>query len=97
MDRFFVSPEDWSGDRLVLSGDEAHHCLRVMRKEVGDRVELFDGAGRRAVGAPCETRWYRARQGAGAGLTRPGRGGNARSARKNATIMGTLILANSEG
>lgn len=49
MDRFFVPPPDWDEERLVLRGDEAHHCSRVMRKEVGAEVEAFDGAGRWAV------------------------------------------------
>lgn len=49
MDRFHVSPADWDPERIVLRGDEAHHCLRVMRKEAGDRVEVFDGKGRWAV------------------------------------------------
>lgn len=29
-------------------GDEAHHCCRVMRKEVGDAIAVFDGWGREA-------------------------------------------------
>ena len=49
MDRFYVPPTDWDEDRLMLRGDEAHHCLRVMRKPVGDVVMAFDGAGRWAV------------------------------------------------
>src|SRR5210317_765806 len=54
MDRFFVNPEEWDEERIVLRGDEAHHCLRVMRKVVGDRVELFDGEGRWAEGELVE-------------------------------------------
>jgi len=30
---------------LALTGAEAHHCLDVMRKKVGDRVTLFNGLG----------------------------------------------------
>lgn len=29
----------------VLSGDEAHHCLHVLRKKVGDSIDLTDGKG----------------------------------------------------
>lgn len=47
MDRFFLSPASWHGP-LSLTGDEAHHCRRVMRKKEGDLVEIFDGAGRAA-------------------------------------------------
>lgn len=36
------------GALLLVEGPEAHHALRVLRLEVGDKVELFDGAGRKA-------------------------------------------------
>ncbi len=36
-------------DALVqLSADESHHALRVLRLDVGDAIELFDGAGQTA-------------------------------------------------
>lgn len=44
MDRFYIPPEHW-GDSLALTGEEAHHCRRVMRKEVGDEIEVFNGEG----------------------------------------------------
>lgn len=46
MDRFFASPEQWEKERVLLLEEESHHCLRVMRKRAGDRVEVFDGEGR---------------------------------------------------
>jgi len=48
MDRFYLPSALW-GDSLSLTGDEAHHCRRVMRKKVGDRIEVFDGDGRFAL------------------------------------------------
>lgn len=48
MDRFVINPEDW-GTAPVLRGDEAHHCVRVMRKKEGDEIVVFDGAGREGV------------------------------------------------
>ena len=45
MDRFFLAPDEW-GDEPALSGAEAHHCSRVMRKRSGDHVIVFDGRGR---------------------------------------------------
>jgi 16S rRNA (uracil1498-N3)-methyltransferase len=45
MDRFYLSPDQW-GESPVLTGDEAHHCCRVMRKQVGDEIAIFDGWGR---------------------------------------------------
>lgn len=50
MDRFFLSPDSWTPDELRLGGEEGHHAVRVMRKKAGDRVEVFDGAGRWARG-----------------------------------------------
>lgn len=34
-----------SGRRALLAGAEAHHLIRVMRAEPGDKVVLFDGSG----------------------------------------------------
>ena len=50
MDRFFLSPADWSPEKLSLGGEEGHHAVRVMRKKVGDGIEVFDGEGRWARG-----------------------------------------------
>ncbi len=36
------------GVRVSLDGEAHHHLTRVLRARVGDRVELFDGAGQRA-------------------------------------------------
>ncbi len=48
MDRFYLGPGEWG--EMRLAGEEAHHCLRVMRKGVGDRIVVFDGEGRWAEG-----------------------------------------------
>ena len=52
MDRFFLSPDQWD-ENPTLRGDEAHHCLRVMRKQVGDKIAIFDGNGREASARIC--------------------------------------------
>lgn len=49
--RFHLPAADWTSPHLTLSGDEAQHCSRVMRKQPGDTIEIFDGAGCVAV---CE-------------------------------------------
>lgn len=49
--RFHLSSAHWTGPHLTLTDDEAQHCGRVMRKQPGDEIEIFDGAGRLAV---CE-------------------------------------------
>ncbi|MBE2286689.1 MAG: 16S rRNA (uracil(1498)-N(3))-methyltransferase [Prosthecobacter sp.] len=51
LSRFHLPPAAWAGPHLSLTGDEAAHCSRVMRKQPGDSIEIFDGRGRVAV---CE-------------------------------------------
>lgn len=38
------------GDAVVLTGGEARHAATVQRREAGERIDLVDGLGRRAVG-----------------------------------------------
>ncbi|MFH1009569.1 MAG: RsmE family RNA methyltransferase [Candidatus Latescibacterota bacterium] len=45
MSCFYVVPQDVTEDRLILRGEEAHHCLRVRRHQKGDLIEVTDGAG----------------------------------------------------
>jgi 16S rRNA (uracil1498-N3)-methyltransferase len=45
MHRFYIAPENWHPDALVLTGSEAHHSRNVLRLEPGDKVVLFDGRG----------------------------------------------------
>jgi len=49
LSRFHLPAEAWQPDQLTLIGDEAAHCSRVMRKQLGDAIEIFDGAGRVAT------------------------------------------------
>ncbi|WP_395738439.1 16S rRNA (uracil(1498)-N(3))-methyltransferase [Prosthecobacter sp.] len=49
--RFHLPAAEWAAPHLTLSDDEAQHCSRVMRKQAGDSIEIFDGEGRVAV---CE-------------------------------------------
>ncbi|HEY2614101.1 MAG TPA: RsmE family RNA methyltransferase, partial [Chthoniobacterales bacterium] len=46
MHRFYIAPEDWNPDALVLAGGEAHHCREVLRCQAGDKLILFNGCGR---------------------------------------------------
>ena len=50
MHRFYLAPENWNPDALVLTGTEAHHCRNVLRLERGDKVVVFDGRGRELTG-----------------------------------------------
>ncbi len=45
MPQVLVQPRDISGDRFEIRGPEAHHVLRVLRKQVNDEIEFFDGRG----------------------------------------------------
>ena len=44
--RCFVAPAAWRGTVLSVEETEAHHLVNVLRARVGERVEVFDGAGR---------------------------------------------------
>jgi len=46
MHRFYVAPEDWDPDALVLTGSEAHHARDVLRMKRGEKLVLFNGRGR---------------------------------------------------
>jgi 16S rRNA (uracil1498-N3)-methyltransferase len=46
MHRFYIAPENWQPDGLVLTGSEAHHCRNVLRLEPTDKVVVFNGQGR---------------------------------------------------
>ncbi|MFC4991204.1 RsmE family RNA methyltransferase [Rubritalea tangerina] len=46
INRYYLAPEQWGSCELVLTGDEAHHCVRVLRQKVGDWIMVFDGVGR---------------------------------------------------
>jgi 16S rRNA (uracil1498-N3)-methyltransferase len=45
MDKRFFCPTLPEMGEILLDGPEAHHLTKVMRLPVGERVELFDGAG----------------------------------------------------
>ncbi len=48
MARFLLPPERWGGDAF-LDGEEARHAAQVLRLRGGERIEVFDGKGRRAA------------------------------------------------
>jgi 16S rRNA (uracil1498-N3)-methyltransferase len=50
MHRFYISPENWNPDALVLSEGEGHHARNVLRMKRGDRAVLFNGRGREITG-----------------------------------------------
>ena len=48
--RYFLPASQWEGNQPTLTGDEAHHCTRVLRSKLGETVEVFDGVGNSAQG-----------------------------------------------
>jgi 16S rRNA (uracil1498-N3)-methyltransferase len=46
MHRFYIAPERWNPDDLVLTGGEVHHARDVLRLKRGDKAVLFNGRGR---------------------------------------------------
>jgi 16S rRNA (uracil1498-N3)-methyltransferase len=49
MMRYFIDAANWSPDEMILSGEEAHHLLHVLRGKVDDQIVVMDGKGRQAV------------------------------------------------
>ncbi len=47
MQNFFAPPERFSGDSIVLDGDEYRHAARVCRVRTGEIIGITDGRGRR--------------------------------------------------
>lgn len=50
MSRFYVRPEDIKGDEILVSKEEAHHIVNVMRMSAGDKINAFDGTGNEYIG-----------------------------------------------
>lgn len=45
MPKFFVTKEDILSDKIILTGENMHHLVNVLRAKVGDEVFISDGAG----------------------------------------------------
>src|SRR5256714_729057 len=46
MHRFYIAPQSWNPDDLVLTDGEGHHARDVLRLKRGDKAVLFNGQGR---------------------------------------------------
>jgi 16S rRNA (uracil1498-N3)-methyltransferase len=46
MHRFYIPPQNWNPEALVLTGSEAHHAHHVLRLNRGDNLVVFNGEGR---------------------------------------------------
>jgi len=45
MHRFYIAPNEWNPDALLLSEAEAHHARNVLRLQPGAKAVLFNGRG----------------------------------------------------
>jgi 16S rRNA (uracil1498-N3)-methyltransferase len=43
--RFFISPEQVSGQSITISGEDVNHIVKVLRMKTGDELLLCDGKG----------------------------------------------------
>jgi 16S rRNA (uracil1498-N3)-methyltransferase len=43
--RFFISPEQFNGQSITISGEDVHHIVKVLRMKTGDELLLCDGKG----------------------------------------------------
>lgn len=59
MHRFHLQPENWESS--TLDAEESHHCLHVLRLSEGDRITVFDGAGREGQAVIASTAGSRAK------------------------------------
>jgi 16S rRNA (uracil1498-N3)-methyltransferase len=49
MTRFFIPASQIRGDRVVIENSDHHHLLNVLRKTVGDEMEILNGKGERYI------------------------------------------------
>lgn len=49
MQRYFIAPSQFGEQTVHITGDDAHHIMKVMRSRVGDKVIVSDGAEREAL------------------------------------------------
>jgi len=49
MQRYFVTPAQFAGDRVEITGDDARHITKVMRGKLGDKFIVSDGESREAL------------------------------------------------
>ena len=50
MSRFYIPKEFVNGNKIIVSGEEAHHILDVMRLKKLDNIVTFDGTGKEYTG-----------------------------------------------
>lgn len=54
MQRYFVAPEQFAEGAVMITGEDAHHAVRVMRMKPGDKIIVSDGEARTVLAAITE-------------------------------------------
>ncbi|MFD0682685.1 MULTISPECIES: 16S rRNA (uracil(1498)-N(3))-methyltransferase [unclassified Paenibacillus] len=49
MQRYFIAPELFADSSVTITGDDAHHLIRVMRAKVGEKIIVSNGVNREAI------------------------------------------------
>jgi 16S rRNA (uracil1498-N3)-methyltransferase len=49
MQRYFIPPEQFNENTVIISGGDAHHLIRVMRAQLGDQIICSNGMNREAL------------------------------------------------
>jgi 16S rRNA (uracil1498-N3)-methyltransferase len=49
MQRYFINPQQFGEREVMITGDDAHHVVRVLRSEPGDECIVSDGISREAL------------------------------------------------
>jgi len=49
MMRYYIEPSRWSPEEMILTDEEAHHLIHVLRGKVDEQIAVMDGRGRQAV------------------------------------------------
>jgi 16S rRNA (uracil1498-N3)-methyltransferase len=49
MQRYFIAPEHFTDHSVTITGDDAHHLIRVMRTKTGDQIIVSNGVDREAL------------------------------------------------
>ncbi|PUA36240.1 16S rRNA (uracil(1498)-N(3))-methyltransferase [Paenibacillus elgii] len=49
MQRYFIHPDEFADAVVTITGDDAHHLIRVMRAKPGDTCIVSDGVSREAL------------------------------------------------
>ncbi|WP_223067247.1 RsmE family RNA methyltransferase [Paenibacillus caui] len=49
MQRYFIPPEQFGDEQIIIAGEDARHITKVMRGKPGDKIIASNGMGREAV------------------------------------------------